>query len=48
MTTLHKPERATYGQAIEAQHEQKYWISCCVPFFCDDVCAFAGLKTCCK
>ena len=47
MTALHKPERATYSQAVEAQQEQTYLISCCIPFVCD-VCAFAGTKKCCQ
>lgn len=46
MTALHKPERATYRQAVEAQHEPVL-ISCCIPFICD-ICEFAGTKTCCK
>ena len=49
MIALHKPERATYDQAVEAQHEQEqtFLISCCIPLLCD-TCAFAGLKKCCK
>ena len=28
MTALHKPERTTYGQAIEAQHDEHNFIDC--------------------
>ena len=28
MTALHKPERATYGQAVEAQHPEYNYVVC--------------------
>lgn len=28
MITLHKPERATYGQAVEAQHKEYNYVFC--------------------
>ena len=29
MTALHKPERTTYGQAVEAQHNEYYDLVIC-------------------
>ena len=41
MTALHKPERATYGQAVEAQ--QEYAIIVCHPVW---LCAGEGNLEC--
>ena len=41
MTALHKPERATYGQAVEAQREYAFVI--CHPIM---LCAFEGNREC--
>ena len=43
MITLHKPERATYGQAVEAQYE--YYNMICEPN--EARCWSPGPKTCC-
>lgn len=43
MIALHKPERATYGQAVEAQYEYKNMI--CTEEEAD--CWDPGKKVCC-
>lgn len=44
MIALHKPERVTYDQAVEAQAE--YVVGLCTKWF--GICAFEGEITCCK
>lgn len=44
MIALHKPQRATYGQAVEAQVE--YAATVCTKWV--GICVFEGEITCCK
>ena len=45
MTALHKPERATYGQAIEAQEQYQYENMKCDEDYAR--CWDPGTKWCC-
>ena len=46
MIALHKPERATYGQAVEAQNNEYYFVHCDMKngVICKDL---GGPFTCC-
>lgn len=44
MTKLHKPERATYSQTVEADQRESQWDYCTKWL---DFCFFAGSNVCC-